>query len=1371
MFKFLKQHKLFTLLGSLITLSLTSAIVATVAWFQVTGKDTINGPIIPSGVRVSYFDPDDSGTGLTANSPFVISKPEHLYNLMELMKSDTAKMTSESSVFYTNEYYFSFGKNTLEGPKFYNYSDDGVLLDAEGSPTSKYLNMKYYSEHDMLTPIGSPSHPFIGHLDGHNLTVDNISIDGTDCSDVGIFGYIASPANTLVPSVKNAYFDHLEINVGISNLSNQSNSDLEHPWAHNEHSHEGYAAVGYIVGHVYDANAALKNVYVNNCSVVNQSAGNKAVHNNFGYIGCSDTNEVIDDDDASQTEVELNASSLNNYLTNNIDNNIGTYSFSASNGSSAKSPTRDAGYLGSSKTVNQMISGSSGTYNFTPQTTAGGITGNGVGNTSLATAGYTSNNTIVRDVNYEIEGASGSSFEMLKPSTQILSSVPDPSTLNDGWYLYYDSSLEEDDDKSNWQYLEVQSGSGVVTTVQLNCFYMTFKISTTTYYAVHNAGNLTVTDVRPEQAAASQLENYYFCLRESAGSYGISSYSTANAQTDFHIFSVGAKKYLHASTSGVSSQFSFIENFSSALEFTQETGNNSPVVVKGNTQYKFLCSSSSISLKRFVGTDVGSEVNILFKGVSDDGEPQASYSPNYELVTSSSSALTANDILTFVYKDTDDKYYAIAGQAKNNRLTTDITDAMANSNTRIDGSVDSAKSLSSFLLEGNSSAWEFKDTLSNQYLYAAGNKSSGQNYLRSQDTNNSRGKWTISTNSTGQSIIQCIDNNCPVPYIDYISGSNNEGPYRIFRAYRNASCQPMIFRRSQLSGQTTYIHSSFQHPVETTSTSNPKYYYYNLRYNWVSGAAITTADLFLDDASAVFILTNSTVRFKPTGVTGTLQLVTSADQLTAGAKYAFATDYIVTKGNTSYLHYTFASTTFNQGHYIQSTIYTNPTAGIDNSNNYSYIEDGIAFCYEDILLMDLGGDSTNGWTFLTNNSEDRAYSSGQNTYTDSDGYLTTDDSHPNYILKDNSIQTLSRFTISIADSTSEATIMSKNSGIESKYVRYVNNYQSFEMQTTGQEGSQDIYLYKFIPLGETSYIGDQIGDNYNPDYIDVVGGFTSTSSAMTFQSSSAYSSTPSNKFHAPALGSSAVVFAQYSGSMDLGRIDITYTQTNDNSLKVNKCGSSNQLKSVESDLDIDNEGEDDVHINTLYITKNNIKNYALCALDDSGNVVATYDSSGNVTGDDENAKYFVIVFKANGGSVSISRIAYSFMELPGNSGNFGLVGYRSADYTGIAYDSDNKVWTQTTPNHATSSTILNYYFKTDAGVYSYINVKYSFTDDSPSKKIYYITAYCTKASKLYLFNYDPTEYEVYVNGVKVVAGSNVVTINATQYDFETGWAT
>ena len=109
-------------------------------------------------------------------------------------------------------------------------------------------------------------------------------------------------------------------------------------------------------------------------------------------------------------------------------------------------------------------------------------------------------------------------------------------------------------------------------------------------------------------------------------------------------------------------------------------------------------------------------------------------------------------------------------------------------------------------------------------------------------------------------------------------------------------------------------------------------------------------------------------------------------------------------------------------------------------------------------------------------------------------------------------------------------------------------------------------------------------------------------------------------------------------------------------------------------------------------------------------------------------------------------------------------GYRSADYTSSTYSGG--VWTQTAITHATSATILNYYFNTAAGVYSYIYVSFDYANMR-----YNITAYCTQASELYLFNYDPTVYTVYVNGAPVIAGSNVVHINATMYDFETGWAT
>ena len=1314
MFKFFKKHKNIALLGSLITFSLTSTILASVAWFQVEGRDQISDIRIPSGVVANYFEGKkitqggettyDFGTG-TSEKPFIIARPEQLFNLMELMKSDNAKMTSESSVFYLNSYYFQFGIDYGSGPMFYDYTDEGTLANNSETPTSKTLNMKYYSDRGMLSPIGSPSHPFTGHIEGYNLTIDNITINGTDCSDVGVFGYVASPG-----SISNVYFDHLKIDIGISDLTGQSSG------THAEHTHTNNANVGYIVGHVYDANSALSNVYVNNCSIANQSAGNKAVSNNFGYIGKSDTNEIIGD--SSQTDIQLKASSLHNYLSSNY-NSIKDFNYSTSTSTSdpstAQSATRDAGYNGSGK-VSTKIGVSGSNYTFSGPSNA----------TTLATAGYTSDEIVLKDVRYE-KNASTETYERLSPSTQVLSDVPDVNSLSDGYYIYYDSD-KNGTSESKWQYLEVISSQGIVTTIQMNCFYMTYTSGGNKYYMTYNNGNLVGTNVEPASASADQRPNYYFCLRQSAGSYGISSYSTSNAQTEFHLYSPASDKYVNASTSGVSSNFTFINNFSSSLNFVQQ-GNGTAISVSGNDQYAFLVNGTSITLKRYVSTD-GEKSLITFEGL-DEPEAQTSYASDYDLVTDAST-LTAGDIITFVRNDSG-TYRAIADQAKNNRLTTVVT--LSNSNTRITAS--NATTLSSFILEGNSSKWEFRDLNTNQYLYAAGQKSSGANYLRSQDTNDTKGHWTISLNGSNEATVQSVGNSY-VPYLDFVSGSNNEGPYHIFRAFRSAASKPLIFRRSQLTNDPTYIYSSFKYDVTTTSSSEPIKRYYNLRCD-IPGQTIDSSDPLVSDSAAVFLISTSQVALLNQD-SHSYELVTNVSELTTGTQVIVAcntqnaTAYYDSDVSTEWLLK--GTSTFTSNKLKVSSLYSGTqlfTIHVTSSGKYAFTDSSTI---------------SSSTSFLTK------YGVG------SDNKVKFYDCY-NSISSIDSADDEELWTISITDGNATIT--------NCEYTSYTLQYNS----NTGQErfscyktSQKAIQLYKVVERPsepETTYIGDQIGDGYNPNYIDVVGGFTSSNTSMTFASSSAIAApTINNKFYNSTYSASSLVFAEYNGSMDLGRIDIEYSQSANNSLKVNKGGSS--LKSVEGDLSIVNDGDSTDHVNTLYITTNNIHNYALCALNSEGTVVATFAGNGTISGSIANAKYYVIDFRASGGSVSISRIAYSFTQLPGNNGNFGHVGYRSADYTSSTYT--DGVWTQTTPTHATTTTILNYYFNTEAGVYSYIYVEFDYANMR-----YNITAYCTVNSELYLFNYDPTVYTVYVNGMKVLAGSNIVHVNATQYDFETGWAT
>jgi len=132
------------------------------------------------GLR-KYFD---SGDG-SASSPYIITRPIHLYNLGRL----------QSLGAFSSQFYFEMGKDI---------NGDGSTLfytGNSGTTTSTYLDM----DGTEIISIGSPSNPFFGNFEGNNLVVENLVVNGSP-EDIGVFGYIAPDA-----SVQDIIFSNLTI--------------------------------------------------------------------------------------------------------------------------------------------------------------------------------------------------------------------------------------------------------------------------------------------------------------------------------------------------------------------------------------------------------------------------------------------------------------------------------------------------------------------------------------------------------------------------------------------------------------------------------------------------------------------------------------------------------------------------------------------------------------------------------------------------------------------------------------------------------------------------------------------------------------------------------------------------------------------------------------------------------------------------------------------------------------------------------------------------------------------------------------------------------------------------------------------------------
>lgn len=298
-----KKKTLVGLIAANTGLIAVGLVVSCLSWFSITNKFT--PPDVYSSVVTSYFDSKDGVTPAdgTQENPFVIDKPVHYYNLVGLHHTDKEfTINGTTSKFYAGGYWFEFGRDfDGDGDKeFYSYDDAGVLQ--EGVYTN-YLNMSYYFGDNALKPLGTATRPFMGHIRGNNLTVQNLHIDGTGFSDVGIFGYVDGSA-----SIEYLYFDSTDIDA--RNLDATEGNELYHK------SH-AFANVGYIAGHVAK-NDSFVHVYINNCKIRN-SVSNSTTHNNdYGYFGFAEGNSnPVPAGEASN--YEFNPDKIYEYLDTNYN--------------------------------------------------------------------------------------------------------------------------------------------------------------------------------------------------------------------------------------------------------------------------------------------------------------------------------------------------------------------------------------------------------------------------------------------------------------------------------------------------------------------------------------------------------------------------------------------------------------------------------------------------------------------------------------------------------------------------------------------------------------------------------------------------------------------------------------------------------------------------------------------------------------------------------------------------------------------------------------------------------------------------------------------------------------------------------------------
>lgn len=254
------------------------------AWFA-NSSTTVDASRMGGKLLTNYFH---CGTG-TEEDPFVITRPIHYYNLVHLYQ--------KVSDYSENSYYFEVGYKLKESSGdndyyVYNYDNDGNFI--KNDEYAKVLNLACYSDTNPLLPIGTHDKNFLGHFNGHGLTISNFTVSTKaeyDC-DLGIFGYVGVKTeedNTIKQAtITNVFFDNVTIDLSNIRSTNEAINLNDDKQTHNASVHTindvNKAYVGSIAGHVI-TNAQITDVYVNDIKFVGGGSSSLAT-SHFGYFGC-----------------------------------------------------------------------------------------------------------------------------------------------------------------------------------------------------------------------------------------------------------------------------------------------------------------------------------------------------------------------------------------------------------------------------------------------------------------------------------------------------------------------------------------------------------------------------------------------------------------------------------------------------------------------------------------------------------------------------------------------------------------------------------------------------------------------------------------------------------------------------------------------------------------------------------------------------------------------------------------------------------------------------------------------------------------------------------------------------------------------------
>lgn len=1361
-----KKNKkaLVSLLSINIGFVFVSLVVGCFAWFSVADEfDPFN---IKSSVVTAYFDSrTSSGADGTQDNPFVITRPVHYYNLVQLTLSDKKfNVNGEQKYFWEAGYYFEFGKDfDGDGDKeFYDYDDNGVIQEGK---TSNYLNLEYYRGSRALEPLGNAAKPFIAHIDGNNLTVQNIHITGNGRSDIGIFGYVTNPGY-----VKNLYFDTVDIDVKQPALTD-SNA-FYHPLLDEKTN------IGFIAGHV-STESLFSDVYINNCKIRNSVFASEAQRDDYGFFGYTESNSTPTPAGES-FEYDIDAPSVYSYFNN---------SYSGIAGSSLLTRNVDPDFQ-QGTTFSDAVSSSGSNYNL--QGSHYG-TASSASDYPLGSIGYQENDNMV---NVWIKR--NSDYESIPGGVEQPEFSDDEPGDVGGHFLYHDGE--------QWRYYECVPGQTTNRDLHGHFYYYMF-------FAKHNpniirnwmcnnyvnGGTYVILNKNSYQTAHDDF--YYFSFSGN-GNSGNVTYQTWNPGNNKVIFCEGVGDFpgdhndperdRWVSTEMSRTVYIYIPSRLAYIYVDKTTRKLKfgPYEDAINPDKSLACKFSQcgapggmLSFKskeedangnkvtrRYIMSVTGNE--LIAQAYTGNQEPayisygagnQSDSGTNIRYVwqlVSNAADIKNGDYITFTYSpniNNTPTEIMSAKKAGNNRASIGtILRRRAHKNCTewwggqyTDGVTYvqfNEKEHCMLKVDKRGNKIYLLDEKNNGYLYGGSSKG---NYLRLMDTDyvgtDPASEWNIA-----------VDKNSSLASISCNGASGAANNLKFDKDNLAFTCFPDT---GTYTGERLYIFKRIDcNNTPVNFKPEPTYYFEGNDENahGMHTGPITTYSFDVYE-SAPGTQNYSVLRASPdeipesqwdfeyTDSESTSVIVMAASSQSGWFRCSDITDL---KIGDEYVFVVSSKTTAAiAGNPVENGYMTPCSSGLEFSDNRRVIDTVAA----NSIIFRLGGSREDGYTFRAENATFLATSAKGSVNVSATGDT--------------------RWNVTFSGS-GYANVQS----LSSDFGRLAYNIDAdiFSTYTLGQ----DIMLYhNTTKERDETYVADVITQDYdglyNPDMIDVFGGVTFSENSFIIDdgydikspkwhdTNDAGYGLDNTFYRTHNLSGCIAVFIPNLGSLDLGTLHITGSGSAPVFVKGTDLDEDNRVVGLESRIiSGDNEGASGAFDYSISLNVYNIFAASYCALDANGNMVAGYDATGeqmvpSATVDFNDIKTFVVVLAADSGTTTnISNVDYKFNAITGNMANFGRVGYRTATYVGGSTDNHGN---EVTESSVVTGPILSLSYQVPEDASVFCSVTYVF-EPSENRYVYNITFHCSETTRIMIFNFDAQREYVKVNGVRYKGAYNVVTI-------------